>query len=86
MAQSYAEIIHTRDVRRLREFIDPTKKWFPDDEQLSKILRTVSGRLNQAVIKCTFGIEQQAKARKNSEAVIEIRNFRRRFEAGLITV
>lgn len=82
---SYNEIMHTKDIRRLREGIDPLERWFTDNE-LSNILKISGGRINQAVIKCTFGIEQRAKKMGMSNAVIEIRNFRRRFEAGLIKI
>jgi hypothetical protein len=78
---SYTEII--ANVDRLRNGIDPLKKWFTDEE-LSHIIRVSGGMFERAVTRCFLGIQQKAKSRGLSDEVIAARNNLHRFEVGFL--
>lgn len=83
--EMYKEHISVHDIKRLREGIDPQKRWFTDEE-LKGILAVCSGMVDRAVVKCLLGIEKKAKDKGMADAVVESRNLLRRFEAGLLPI
>ena len=74
-----------QDVGRLREKVDPDKKWYTDRE-LDQILALSAFQLDKTVIRCFIGIQQRARAKGDGASVIWARNQINRFEAGVLII
>ena len=81
----YSEIVSIHEIGRLREAVDPDKKYFTDND-LTKILATCSGMIDRAYVKCLLGVEQKARDLGNTEDKLNARILLGRFEAGLIQI